>query len=78
MANYFNQVLEDGYELLALKKVPWPHELDEDKKIDLLEKFLDFYSKKEDFDRCIILQKKIMAISRSKKRKPNSKRKLDE
>lgn len=76
--NFFNQILEDGYDLLTLKKVPWPHELDNEKKIDLLEKFLDFYSKREDFDRCIILQKQIMAISKPKKRRSNSKRKLDD
>jgi hypothetical protein len=75
MENFFNQILEDGYELLTLKKVPWPYELDDSKKVELLEKLLDYYSKKEDFDKCIILQKNIMMLSSTKKRRPRTKRK---
>jgi hypothetical protein len=75
MGNFFNQILEDGYELLTLKKVPWPYELDDSKKVELLEKLLDYYSKKEDFDKCIILQKNIMMLSSTKKRRPRTKRK---
>jgi hypothetical protein len=75
MKNFFNQILEDGYDLLTLKKVPWPYELDDSKKVELLEKLLDYYSKKEDFDKCIILQKNIMMLSSTKKRRPRTKRK---
>jgi hypothetical protein len=75
MKNFFNQVLADGVELLTLKKVPWPPELDDSKKTDLLEQLLEYYSKREDFDTCIVLQKKMLELSAIKKRSTRNKKK---
>ena len=75
MKNFFDQVISDGVELLTLKKFPWPEELDDSKKTDLLEQFLEYYSKREDFDTCIILQKKMLELSSTKKKRPRNKRK---
>ena len=38
MKNYFNQIMVEGYKLLASEKVDWPYELSDSMKIQLLEK----------------------------------------
>jgi len=69
MKNYFNQIMVEGYKLLASEKVDWPYELSDSMKIQLLEKATKYFIELEDYEKCAILQKKIANIINPPKKK---------
>ena len=69
MKNYFNQMMTDGYEILTSDKVDWPYELTDAMKIQLLEKAAKYFIELEEYEKCAILQKKIVDINNPPKKK---------
>jgi len=67
MKNYFNQMMKDGYELLISKRTSWPYELNASQKVELLQTAIDYYKDQEEYEKCVILQKKIKVIMKPKK-----------
>jgi hypothetical protein len=77
MKNYFNQMMVEGYELLVSDKVDWPYELDDSMKIQLLEKATKYFVELEEYEKCSILQKKIVdIISPTKKKRGRPKKQI--
>ena len=69
MKNYFNQMMTEGYELLVSDKVVWPYELDDSMKIQLLNTATKYFVELEEYEKCSILQKKIVDIISPPKKK---------
>ena len=77
MKNYFNQLMVDSYNLLTSDEVDWPYELNDSMKIQLLEKATDYFVELEEYEKCSILQKKIIdIISPPKKKRSRPKKQI--
>ena len=73
MKNYFKQLMEDGYDLLVANRIKWPYELLDSQKVELLEQAIEFFRDQEEYEKCVILKKKLEEICNPKpKRKRTS------
>ena len=68
MKNYFNQVMKDGYDLLIADKIDWPKDLLDSQKVELLQQAMNYFVEVEEYEKCIILQKKIEEVFQPKRR----------
>jgi protein-arginine kinase activator protein McsA len=67
MENYFNDIMKEGFELLSSSRVSWPTDLDNQQKISLLTKHLEYFDELEQYEKCAVLKKKITRLSKIKK-----------
>ena len=76
MKNYFNQIMHEGYVLLVADTVDWPYELEDEQKINLLQLALEYFQDLEEYEKCILLQKKINNIINPPKKKRGRPKKI--
>ena len=60
--NYFTNMIDHVYTLLDQKYINWPEEMQSDEQRKLITKLIDYYSDKEDFEKCMVLQQKLRNI----------------
>lgn len=69
MKNYFNNIMVEGFELLAADNVDWPYELTQCQQIELLKHAIVYFEELEEYEKCSILQQKIELVNNPPKRK---------
>ena len=62
MDNHFGYIMDRTYDLLNTKYTVWPIELELDQQKKLINKMIEYYSKTEDFEKCIELKNKLNSI----------------
>jgi hypothetical protein len=67
MGNYFDQMMTDTYTLLMSRRIKWPYELDNDQKVEFMERVLKYFSDIEDYQKCTAIQKKIVNFTKRNK-----------
>lgn len=78
MKNYFSQLMKDGYELLISKRPIWPYELSTSQKVELMQTAINYFKAQEEYEKCSILQKKIVSLMKPKKTRRKIKKSYDE
>lgn len=76
MKNYFNDVMVEGFELLAADNVDWPYELTQCQQVELLTQAMMYFQDQEEYEKCHVLQKKIELVNNPPKRKRGRPRKV--
>jgi hypothetical protein len=76
MTNYFNNVMVEGFELLAADNVDWPYELTQCQQVELLTQAMMYFEEQEEYEKCSILQQKIELVNNPPKRKRGRPRKV--
>lgn len=61
--NYFSNMMDRTYELINQKYVNWPEEMQAKEQISLVNKMIEYYSDKDDFEKCIVLKQTINRIN---------------
>jgi hypothetical protein len=61
--NYFSNMMDRTYELINQKYVNWPEEMQAKEQISLVNKMIEYYSEKDDFEKCIVLKQTINRIN---------------
>jgi hypothetical protein len=60
LRNYFEDLMLDTYDLASSKKrTIWDDELTTERKIEFLDRLIDYFQEREDYEKCDKLQKKI-------------------
>jgi hypothetical protein len=62
MDNRFGYIMDRTYDLINTKYVAWPIELEANQQKALINKMIEYYSKTEDFEKCIELKNKLNSI----------------
>jgi len=68
MENYFDQIMNDVIDILQQKKVSWPRELTHEEKIQLVQSTLEYFTVAEEYEKCVILQKRLLELTNPVKR----------
>ena len=61
--NYFSNMMDRTYELINQKYINWPVEMEAKDQISLVNKMIEYYSEKDDFEKCIVLKQTINRIN---------------
>ena len=73
--NYFNDIMDDIHEILQNENTEWPYELNTEDKIKLLNAAIEYFTKVEEYEKCDVLQRQIVAVTSIKKPKRSRKKK---
>jgi hypothetical protein len=60
--NYFSDTLDNTYKLITQSYVNWPVEMEVTDQKKLITKLIEYYSDREDFEKCIRLKQKLQGI----------------
>lgn len=66
--NYFNEMMIDVYSIMTKRKVAWPDDMTFEQKITLHEKEIEYWRSLGDYEKCLILQKKLSKLYLNKSR----------
>ena len=66
--NYFDNVMSDVYNIMTKRKVSWPDDMTFEQKVTLHEKEIEYWRHLGDYEKCLILQKKLSKIYLNKKK----------
>ena len=61
--NYFSNMMDRTYDLINQKYINWPAEMEAKEQISLVNKMIEYYSEKDDFEKCIVLKQTINRIN---------------
>lgn len=70
--------MRDSYELLIAETIEWPFELSDSNKVELLQQAIAYFSEIEEYEKCVILQRKIEEIFNPPKKKRKRRTKKSE
>ena len=79
MDNYFDLTLIEAYDVITSNKDPWPNDFQCRKKIKFIQQLMDYFQKKEEYERCaklLKIQKKVTNYELDN-RKPSDRRGRD-
>ena len=57
MKNYLDLTLIETYKVLVSDTNPWPKKFQPEKKIQLIDQMIDFFTEREEYERCAKLVK---------------------
>ena len=57
MKNYLDLTLIETYKVLVSDTNPWPKKFQAEKKIQLIDQMIDFFTEREEYERCAKLVK---------------------
>jgi Txe/YoeB family toxin of Txe-Axe toxin-antitoxin module len=60
--NYFSHLMDKTYHLIKNTYVDWPFEMETEDQKKLVLKLIEYYSDREDFEKCIVLKQKLQRI----------------
>jgi hypothetical protein len=65
MNEYLGVTMDEAYHLLTTHRSPWPKGFTTAKKLQLVDKFVEYYQSTEEYERCAELMKLRERINRS-------------
>ena len=71
--DYERLLLEDNYDLIIMRKNPWPVSWTRARKVKMLAMLIEYFQRQDEFEKCQILkdiQKDIMNASNNRSKKP--------
>lgn len=70
--DYEKMMIDDTYDLIINRKNPWPVNWTRARKIQLIDRIINFYTEKDEYEKCTVLQNKRKEImnATSKKSSP--------